>query len=320
MVTRLKLPVLVLAYNRPGLVRELLNSLSPENVSSLFISIDGPKTESDRLKANQIVEIAKEFSDFIPVVIRQSSTNLGCRLGVISGLDWFFGEVPDGGLVLEDDCFPKPEFFEFLAQNIHLIRSHEVAMITAHNPLSEVSEDLYKSRFAFIYGWYTTGSTWEILRKNLFEIALPSRFRKTKNPRSISEATFWWATYARARIGIHDTWDSLFYRAFSKEGFECLVPKSNMVENRGFGEGATHTIDPDGSILLGAEIPAKTKDKSMTELDDLIARHHFKIKLHHTFTPYLRVSIDFLKVRRFPDYNYQLQLVKVTILEFRKPN
>ncbi len=318
MVTSPKLPVLVLAYNRPGLVRELLKTLPPENVSSLYISIDGPRSKHDEFRAQEIIEIADEFSQKIPVVIRHSSSNLGCRLGVIAGLDWFFSHAAEGGLVLEDDCFPKPGFFDFLTQNLILVNTNKVAMITAHNPLTEVRERYYKSRFAFIYGWYMLGSTWEHIRKGLFEVATPSRFTQTRNPRSWSEATYWWATYARARIGIHDTWDSLFYRVFCKEGFECLVPKVNLIENKGFGEGATHTLDPEGSILLDRHLAAAVDQNSAKELDDLIARHHFKIRMYHCFTPYVRVLRDAIKIKKLPDFDGELQANQATIIELGK--
>ena len=310
--------MLVLAFNRPVLVRELLQSLPTENVSCLFISIDGPRNDHDKLKADEIVGIARDFSKFVPVLVRRSSVNLGCRLGVISGLDWFYNESIDGGLVLEDDCFPKQEFFEFLNLNIPLINTREVAMISAHNPLMEIQIDKYKSRFIFINGWFMASSTWQTIRNSIFAIRPPSRFTESGHRRSRSEAMFWWATYARARIGLHDTWDSLFYRAFSENGFECLVPKKNMVENRGFGEGATHTTDPDGTIFFDDVFNVRKSLNSSEELDNLISRQYFKIRKRHMISPIFRVLVDFLKVRKFPDYNKELKLAEAKFLRFGK--
>ena len=113
MLVEQKFSVVILAFNRPNLVRELIESLSSDDVSSLYVSIDGPRNETDRKKNAEIVNIAKNSSKKFPVYIRQSDANLGCRLGVISGLDWFYRETIDGGLILEDDCYLDSKFFKF---------------------------------------------------------------------------------------------------------------------------------------------------------------------------------------------------------------
>ena len=111
----------------------------------------------------------------------------------------------------------------------------------------------------------------------------------------------------RARIGIHDTWDSLFYQAFMINEYYCLVPKTNMIENKGFGSEATHTFDSEYSIIMdrGPEI-ASNLDSS-TKLDNEISRTHFKIQPRHKYTPFVKVVTDFLKVRHFPDFEKQMQ-------------
>jgi hypothetical protein len=311
-----KFPVLVLAFNRPKLVRDLIESLSPDDVSSLYVSIDGPRTEADRQKATEIVNIAKDSSKKFPVYVRLSEENLGCRLGVISGLDWFYRETIDGGLILEDDCYLDSKFFSFLRSKLHLIETQQVAMISAHNPLGHVSLGDFKSRFVFIHGWYMQIEAWENLRRSLFKLSAPSRFRHTRHPRDLSESIFWWATYARARIGIHDTWDSLFYRAFSDLGYSCLVPQNNFIENRGFGEDATHTFDPQGSIFLKDGPELARNALSSEDLDQLIAKKYFKINRFHTITPWLKVAIDYFRVLHLPRFEISLDATAAKFYTF----
>ena len=316
MLIEQKFSVLILAFNRPNLVRELIESLSSDDVSSLYVSIDGPRNENDRKKNAEIVSIAKDSSKKFQVYVRQSEANLGCRLGVISGLDWFYRETIDGGLILEDDCYLDSKFFKFLRSKLHLIETEQVAMISAHNPLGEVSHSEYKSRFVFIHGWYMQSQAWIILRNNLFKLSAPSRFRKTRHPRDLSESIFWWATYARARIGIHDTWDSLFYRAFSDLGYSCLVPQNNFIENRGFGEDATHTFDPLGSIFLTNGPDLARHALSNEELDELIAKKYFKINKRHIVTPWFKVFYDYVRVLHLPKFEAKLQLATAKFYTF----
>jgi hypothetical protein len=314
-----RMSVLVLAFNRPQLVRQLLRTLPRHEISSIYISIDGPRNSIDAEKADEIVGIAEEFSRTNSVKVRRGKNNLGCRLGVIAGLDWFFNEVEEG-LILEDDCLPEIELFEFLYCNKYKLESGEVAMISAHNPLGKIEFLDYKSRFVFINGWFMQSNVWRDLRHSMFHIKPPSRFSKTANPRSLSESIFWWAAYARARIGIHDTWDSLFYRAFSFKGYLCLVPGRNLIQNLGFGENATHTTNPDGSILLKNGPKLAEKTKSSAELDSIIATSYFNISKRHAITPFIKVGLDFLKVRHFPDFEKQLRESKSEFIDLRELN
>jgi hypothetical protein len=309
-----RFPVLILAFNRPNLILELLKSLSPEDISVIYISIDGPRNSGDHQKAIEIVEIAQSLQTLIPIKIRKSDINLGCRLGVISGIDWFFTNEIEGGVILEDDCIPESEFFEFLRKVESQEQSSEIAMISAHNPLRTVNLVNFTSRFIFINGWYMKSSIWKNLRANLFQVKLPSRYLKSNYPRKLSEAIFWWSAYMRARIGIHDTWDSLLYRTICEKGYGCLLPSKNFIENRGFGVDATHTTDPTGSIFLPNGQEMAEKLSSGAELDELILSRYFGVKKRHAVTPFLKVMWDLCKTRKFPNFERQLQMSKPTFI------
>ena len=307
-----KIPVLILAFNRPKLVQELLTKLEKSEISELFISIDGPRNVSDFKKADEILQTVKQFSEDIPIHIRRGQANLGCRLGVISGLDWFFNQV-SGGLVLEDDCHPSEGFFDYLQTYRDLLLSGKIQMITAHNPYQQVQIDNYFSRYAFIHGWYMQSEAWREIRKEIFKVAGPQFASFKERGADTPEVIFWWAAYLRARIGPHNTWDSLFYRAFVENGFYCLVPRSNMVENHGFGTDATHTLDPNVSILIPCG-PSRAKLLSTSkELDKGISELHFKIRFRHVITPLFKVFLDLIRIRKFPNYENQITKSQSTI-------
>lgn len=311
-----KFPVLILAFNRPHLIKELLTSLPIDFISKIYISIDGPRNQIDIEKANIIVEASSQFAKFIEINIRRCDQNLGCRLGVISGIDWFFSQELNGGVILEDDCFPNKNFFQYLIKTTNVQNKNRFAMVTAHNPLGKIRLQNFKSKFIFISGWYMQSETWKILRETIFKISRPSRFQNTQFPRTYYEAIFWWAAYMRARIGIHDTWDSLLYRSFSENGYSCLVPEENLIENHGFGPDATHTKDPDGSIMLKDGESFGGNLVTEEELDQLLLSQYFKISRRHAITPFFRVFLDFIKIRKFPDFEKQLAESKSEIIRF----
>ncbi len=301
-----RFPVLILAFNRPHLVKKLLPRLELSKISEIFVSIDGPQNESDVENADLIIKILSELSTKVPIRIKRGKSNLGCRLGVISGLDWFFNQVTEG-LVLEDDCHPKDGLFDFIATYKDLKSRHRIGMITAHNPFGEIRADYHLSRYAFIHGWYMKKEIWQEIRKDIFAVKLPdftvAKHRKVR----FSETIFWWSAYMRARIGPHDTWDALFYRAFTAQRFYCLVPQVNLIENHGFGSGATHTTNAESSILIKNGPEIATTFSSPDQIDHRISHDHFRIRARHTVTPLVKVAIDLIKVRHFPDYEKQIR-------------
>lgn len=310
-------PILILAFNRPHLTKELLNRLNEDEISELYVSIDGPRSESDIEKATEIMALIENFSHKLPVNVRLGKSNLGCRLGVIAGLDWFFSQV-QGGLVLEDDCHPQDGLLKFITANNERGTQEKIGMISAHNPFREVATENYLSRFIFIHGWYMKSCVWAELRTEIFLVTTPKIFGLRGSCGGIPESVFWWSAYIRARIGLHDTWDSLLYRAFRQRGYLCLVPKVNMIENMGFGAEATHTSNPEGSIFLedGPELALGLQCPDL--LDDIISRRHFKIKSHHMVTPFVRVLLDFIRVRVFPDFEKQIQGAQVSFYTLNK--
>ena len=46
--------------------------------------------------------------------------NYGCKEAVSRGLNWFFN-YNSSGIILEDDCIPNKDFFEFCEKNVDLL-------------------------------------------------------------------------------------------------------------------------------------------------------------------------------------------------------
>jgi hypothetical protein len=68
---------------------------------------------------------------------------------------------------------------------------------------------------------------------------------------------FWKGNFDAAASGRIDTWDYQWVYRNLKDDRLAIVPNRNMIENIGFGEGATHTVSG-GKAMPGMdhEIPA----------------------------------------------------------------
>jgi hypothetical protein len=58
---------------------------------------------------------------------------------------------------------------------------------------------------------------------------------------------FWRQIWDEAARGKHDTWDYQWTYAYMKQGLLGVLPHVGLIENIGFGSGATHTLGEEGT-------------------------------------------------------------------------
>jgi hypothetical protein len=287
------IPVLIIGYNRPLLLEKLLSHLNGIGVKKIYVALDGPKNEHDSVPCMQNLNLVKQNKHGLEIKVLHRDYNLGCCLGVISALDWFFSEEHFGA-VIEDDCFPDSSFFQFLSnarENTTQMPLSKLRIFTAHNPFDHnFRGDL--SNKVLIHGWATHSIVWKKVRNDYFKFKAPAITNKLGENRSLQEALYWWANSTRAKLGIIDTWDGIFNDQVWRLGFKTLIPESNMVENLGFGPSATHTKDNNQSnqVLLDNEI------LKHSNLNFLLNKYYFKIKPRHILTSLIRILIDLGKL------------------------
>ena len=308
----IKTPVLVIGFNRPDKILSLLNRLENLGVVNLYVALDGPRTSSESSVCVEVLKQVMAFKDKFNLSVVWRDYNLGCNLGVVAALDWFFLEN-SYGIVLEDDCYPEDEMLRELEASLELIEATDdhIGMITAHNPFTSWSSKVL-SRYVLIQGWGTTSKVWFSIRENYFKLTFPQLSTKERMGRSLSESVFWWANSTRARLGGVDTWDGIFADRMWRLGYRTLVPEQNLILNFGFDERATHTKNPEGGILITVE------EKEKIDFDELMKSKYFKIHSRHFFTAPLKVILDRFKFKR-KNYEEVLRFDIVARNIFPKP-
>jgi hypothetical protein len=288
--------VLVIAYNRPQLLNDLLHLLKSQGVSKVYIALDGPKSSEETSDCAQCYDIASSYKLDMEIKILRNSHNLGCMLGVIRALDWFYSNE-EFGLVLEDDCFPTSDFFDFIEcyRKNKAVYSNYAPIVTGHNPFVTM-ESSAVSKYVLVGAWATWNSVWKKLRLNLFRCNLPKRKHLTGAKRSWAAMIFWWTTATRSRLGGLDTWDGMFNDAMWRAGLKCLVPQKNYIENRGFGPSATHSKNPNESnlVYLSGSIKPMLNNNNF---DEFLERYYYRIEWHHSITPIFRLFLSFIHNR-----------------------
>lgn len=104
--------ILIIVYNRPNYLIEVLDSLKYcKNIKNLFISIDKEKDiESDKLLVDEVIKISNDFIIDTNKEINILKEKRGCKGHVIYALDWVSSKLGNEEilLVLEDDVLLLP--------------------------------------------------------------------------------------------------------------------------------------------------------------------------------------------------------------------
>jgi len=281
-------PVLVIAFNRPDHLRTLLSRLRGIRPTDLYVAIDGPRDhvpgEIDRVRECRGLLETIDWECELHTLIRE--TNLGCGIGVSTAITWFFEHV-EQGVILEDDIIPTHSFFPFCEILLQRYRDDErVFAISGCNfvPPEGLTEPDVPYRFSqvpHIWGWATWRRSWEQHHLDIagWQKDLPPVALWQRAGRSVSGAIYWASTFellARKKV---DTWDGQLVFASMLANQWTATSNVNLIENIGFGEDATHTVEdreelqPVGDVRFPiAEVPVQLDNKA----DAWTRQHHFQ--------------------------------------------
>ena len=250
----MELPILIIGYNRPHLLKKLLANPSI-NKNRIYIFIDGFKGEmKERSLKNSVEEcqrIAIEFqkeSKGSKLLIAES--NLGCYRGVTTAIDWFFGEV-EAGLILEDDLLPHPEIVKFCNESLKKFENyHEISSISCYRatPYNNLSGNYEYSSLPSSWGWATWRDRWKTFDHDAQINILDYKYKLLMHG-GITGFRRWMRTIQQIREGKIDTWAYRWMFTNWMNSKMNVVAPINLIENIGFGDDATHTKNGKSNTL-----------------------------------------------------------------------
>lgn len=297
----LKTPILFIIFNRPETTTRVFESIREVKPEQLFVAADGPRTH--RLGEVELCEATRDIIKKIDwpckVHTKFQDENLGCKLGPITAIDWFFKSV-ESGIILEDDCLPNQSFFNFCSKLLEYYEDeHRIMHISGNNfqfGALRGNASYYFSKYSHSWGWATWRRAW-----NMFHPAL-DHFSDFENKKLIEKINiskkarkFWMRNFRIAMNG-NDSWDSLWMYAVWRNDALAIIPQKNLVSNIGFGKDATHTTEsgPQANI-------ATTTIGNMIYLDDIrqdTDADEFTFKMLFKISLARKIQIRFKKIIR----------------------
>ena len=260
-------PVLLIAFNRPGSTALILNAIKAAAPTQLYIACDGPRNgnEQDIDKCNQVKALLENIDWDCTVHRLYQNENLGCSIGPRTAFDWFFTQV-ESGIILEDDCLPSGDFFQYCSTLLDYYRENTAILNICGSNMGAnqgVEDGYFFSRFMNMSGWATWRRSAQSIDYNI------EAWKKEKRPlykaykllrQNAFDTDIHWYKYWRSKFNktIHDEvvswwdWQWIFYQLLNKK--LSIIPNRNLVTNIGFNEEATHTKEPENPL---ANIPVQ---------------------------------------------------------------
>jgi hypothetical protein len=240
-------PILLLVFNRPDYTNQVLERLRTVRPTRLYVAADGPRpgNKDDQQRCAAVRQAIDEIDWSCDVERLFQDGNLGCKKGVETGIDWFFGQV-DKGIILEDDCVPDPSFFVFAQAMLHRYEADErVMMVSGTNRVGRWHRNGYSyhfSRHGVIWGWATWRRAWAKHDRTLEawdDPGVRARVAELLGPAQYEVRA---RQFESVRKGQLDTWDYGWMFTVMRYGV-AVVPSVNLITNIGFGQDATHTFN-----------------------------------------------------------------------------
>ena len=167
---KLNTPVLFIIFNRPEETKLAFKQIRQVKPQKLYISGDGPRSNNpnDQTKITATRDYVLNNINWeceVKTLIRD--TNLGCREGVASALDWFF-ENEEAGIVIEDDIIVSNDFFIYAQELLERYKNNpQIMCITAdnfQNGKTYNNDSYYYSQIPHYWGWASWKRAWEKYR------------------------------------------------------------------------------------------------------------------------------------------------------------
>jgi len=295
------LAVLIIAYSRPDGVSYLLKTLKNLGIHNVYIAVDGPKNQKDRLNQHKIdVEISKYLLDFGETLhVLRRNRNLGVAGGVLNAIDWFFSHEKMG-VIIEDDLLISSDFFNFALSALIKYEKHSrIWMIsgTQVHPNPNDIKNAVWTNYPMIWGWAGWAEKWKEMRGSLL------RKKIIRIYHLIDHCYLFWAVSAnRALAGKVDTWDTPLAFEFRYQDKLCLTPPVNLISNIGNDEVSTHTKSESNTLYLEINSLARNfsiiDSPNQIEIDKYnhyLEKNIFKIKFKHLLIPYYAFFFDRIK-------------------------
>lgn len=263
---QIETPVAFIVFNRLDCTQEVFAKIREAQPTKLYVIADGAREnrpgEDEKVKAvREYIESGIDWE--CDVKYNYADKNMGCKYRIYSGLNWVF-EHEEKAIILEDDCVPNMDFFEYCQELLQLYEKDEDVWLIGGTNLTrnqQTKETYFFTKFPDIWGWATWKRAW-----TQCDIEMDS-WKIAKKSGAIKYVYDFWSYRCYLRVADHqvrlkrDTWDVPWVYTMHYHHGVGISPSENMISNVGCGRtdasNTTEAVNFDFSYGKKLEFPLK---------------------------------------------------------------
>ena len=241
-------PILFIIFNRIDTAQQVFNSIRNAQPLKLYIACDGARThiEGETEKCERTRALIKQIDWPCKVQTNFLNINEGPSKAPYHFIKWFF-EHEEQGIILEHDCLPHPDFFNYCEILLEKYKfNNKIGAISGSNFVPHTDINSYTfTIYNHIWGW----ATWRRVINHYtldFSNYPYSEFKKLLNNyfNTQIEKIYWSSIFKQIKKGEIPTWDYYLTFCLWRHNFYSISPNKNLISNIGFGKEAINTINP----------------------------------------------------------------------------
>lgn len=249
------IPVLFIIFKRPQIAAVAFEQIKKVKPSKLYIACDAARTNvpEEEMLVDETKKLILGMIDWdCQLNTLYQEKNQGCANAVYKAISWLFANE-EYGVILEDDCVPNQSFFLFTEELLLKYKNDtRVGMICGTNRIKfKISDSYVFSNYKACWGWATWKRAWlnmDILMNwsetdRILDVIENSGYRA-------HDIKYWKYRIKLIRKKQVDAWDWQWYFSLASQNQLAIFPKTNLIKNIGFGDGATHTSGKIGEEYL----------------------------------------------------------------------
>ena len=290
-----KAPIALFCYNRLAHVKKVFSSLennSEFSESKLFVYIDGPRSDTDLEKGNEIESFFHSVNNSGQIQIYRSKMNLGLSKSIKSGITKTLSEFSKV-IVLEDDIVVSRFFLQFMNEGLdHYENQNSVASIHGYlYPLKKKFDKPFFIRGSDCWGWATWRRAWKLYNDDGEELYNSILNQNLQEHFDFNGRGGYMNMLKDQIIGVNDSWAVKWYASTYLNQMLTLYPNISLVKNIGFDGTGYHSNCTNSYLTELSELRINPKNIPIEE--NLIARREFE-KFFKSLTNW-SININVLK-------------------------
>lgn len=257
-----KIPILVLAYNRPDLVAQVMRVIQEYRPPRLYLACDGPRMQKqgDKERVTDVQRImTKSVNWDCETYTLFREHNLGCAQGVYEAISWFFNQE-EYGVILEDDVLVSQDFFKLCEDLLpRYINDTKIMQISSRNTSGriDIPDSYVYTRVFHCWGWASWRRAWKRMDMQMTGITkttIPYLVKRIGLFRGCMMYYYFHQLYRHLEQST--SWATRWYHSILYHDGLVICPGVNLGVNIGFTQGEHYIKNdanrPEASVSLNA--------------------------------------------------------------------